>query len=195
MKYFVKAIPDTDNPDCLETLRAMGLPEEPQRFAIVDPYLVHDVNKGLMKELTDDSGKGEKKWVERVKNACIDSGVCEGEQHWKEMLEFVQYHITVLAMRSNSQLSLKHDTVRGAGTLKVLAVPVSSRYEEWYMDKKGAYTVDPKVRMDPTKQGVDGIECKKGTPEASAETRRKNTTYYFTNTYSRSGDVFYDADG
>lgn len=193
VKCFVKAIPKED---AVEELVALGIPCETQRFAIVTAYQVTNANKKLLKFLTDDSGeKDADKWVDVVKDSCMRSGACRGEEDWNAMLKFVQRHTRCLAADNGPQLRLKHDTIRDAGTLDVLAVPVSSNHAKWYWKEKGPVTLVPQVMFDPRRAKVTGIKCAdKKKPIYSAECRRGNTTWYFTDTYSRSGEVLYDLD-
>jgi hypothetical protein len=100
------------------------------------------------------------------------------------LLAKVQDMATVLACAHKSRVTLKRPT-RMAGTLKRLAIPLSSNFEKWYnRDGTANCVVHPVCRIDPRRcttvyGNVEGSV-------QSAVTAIRGTMLYFVHTYSNS---------
>jgi uncharacterized protein YgbK (DUF1537 family) len=177
--YFVKAIVRDDKSQ--EALQALGLPTETQRFAIVDAYEVENVQSGAK------SATMKQPWVSAVGRAMAAAKVLHSAAEYPRLLAKVQDMATVLACAYNSRITLKRPS-RMAGSLKRLAIPVSSNFEQWY-NREGAanHAVHPVCRIDPRK--CTTVYGKVDGKAQSAVTAIRGTMLYFVHTYSSSNCV------
>lgn len=174
--FFVKAEVRDDN--CREALRALGLPTETQRFAIVDAYAATDVQKGTQ------GATMKQPWVSAVAHALVSARLLMRPTEYPRLLGKVQDMATVLAIGHQSRVTLRRASP-AAGTLKQLAIPLSSNFEQWYHLNEGDnLAVHPVCRIDPRKCTTvvgDGTGAVR-----TAINAVRNTMLYFVHTYSSS---------
>jgi hypothetical protein len=174
--HFVKAVP---RPDALGSLLALGLPVEPQRFAIVQAYTASQAQQACMGvDLQTD-------WAQAAAGALAKAGMLADKQSFINMLLKVQESATVLRVGRHSQVKLSRRASE-AGELHRLAIPVSSNYETWYHKNNEAanWAVTPVVRIDPRKARVTMRSENEVMNRAMDAVR--NTLMYFVHTYSMS---------
>jgi hypothetical protein len=118
---FVKAVPW---PDALGSLLALGLPVEPQKFAIVEAYIGSQAQQACMGvDLQTD-------WAQAAAGAQAKAGMLADKQSFIHMLLKAQESATVLRVGRQRQGKLSRRASE-AGELHMLAIPVSSHYETW----------------------------------------------------------------
>jgi hypothetical protein len=184
VSYFVKATPRS--PEDRETVQALGLPTEPQRFAILDAYTASHAQgacEGLSMSMP---------WVKAAAKACSAAGVLGNNDTFLDMLQMVQSWAPVLRVGKNAQVKLTRGKgkSRRSGTLNRIAVPLSSNYEAWYhKDNPDAnWVVQPVVRIDPRKAKTKMTS--KGEEMDRAIKAVNSTKAYFVYTYSMSNNKF-----
>jgi hypothetical protein len=175
--HFVKCTPR----DALATraLLALGLPTEPQRFAIVEAYtatLAQQACQGLALQTP---------WVLAVARALVSSGVLADRKSFLHLLRKVSDWATVLRVGKQCKVRLARRP-GNSGELHRLAIPLSSKYEAWYhKDNEHAnLTVTPLVRIDPRKAKVQMTPSSPGMSRAIEDV--KKTLMYFVYTHSMS---------
>lgn len=180
--YFLKATPRSTQ--AAAALQALGLPTEPQRIAMVDAYSAQDVQGGL----SDIDMKVE--WVSCVADALVKAGLLRRRDGFLGLLQHVRNGATVLAVGPQAKVELTQRSSQ-SGTLRRIAVPLSSKYEVWYHKPgtEGAnWAVYPVCRIDPRKAKVGNVTLAGGGRVAlqSAIHAVQNRLLYFVHTYSRS---------
>ena len=183
VQYFVKAVP---LPIFQRHLEALGLPTQPQRFAIVDAYLADNVQHGM-----DLSAEDYEEWVTPVQQACVSAGLCRDHREFKNMLRTVEQFSELLAVaKDHSRVVLRHPGRQGRG-LETLAIPLSSQAAEWYSASKGPDSVEPVVRIQPSKKPLQRVRGERDPNSERAKKAMDNTLMYFVPPYARSGSGYY----
>jgi hypothetical protein len=173
--FFVKA---TVGEKCMDAVQALGLPTQPQRFAIVQAYSAEDVQGGLA------AATAQKPWVKAAAQALVDAKLLTTTGAYLRLLAKVRDMATVLAIGEGSRVALKGRTP-GGGSLKLLAIPLSSNYEAWYHRTPSAnWAVHPVCRIDRRRVKVHMDGGRREVDRAIAAARR--TLMYFVHTYSKS---------
>lgn len=173
----MKATPRS--PQAVASLRALGLPTEPQRFAIVDAYSVSDAQQACQ-------GIDLKTpWAAAVAQAMVQAGLLADKESFINLLLRVQDHATVLRVGTQSKVMLTR-RLPNSGDLHRLAIPLSSNYESWYHKNNADanWAVTPVVRIDPRKAKV--IMTSQNPQMGRAMDAVRNTLMYFVHTYSMS---------
>jgi hypothetical protein len=173
--YFVKAILRSEG--AKEAARRLGLPGQPQRFAIVDAFVADDVQSALRNVSLRDPP------VAAVANAMVKAKLVKEPQAYLGLLSKVQAGATVLAVGQQSEAHLSIPGAPEAGTLQSLAVPLSSNFATWYQETAN-WAVAPICRIDPR---LSKLQMQVGSgPMQSAVNRITATKMYFVHTYSKS---------
>jgi hypothetical protein len=173
--YFVKAL--FRNEAAGEAAIRLGLPAKPQRFAIVDAWVAEDVQSALRNISLKDLS------VAAVANALVKAKIVKQPQAYMELLSKVQAMATVLAIGEDSKAHLSRPGDPEAGTLRRLAIPLSSNFATWYQQAAN-WAVAPICRIDPRVSKIQ-MHVDAG-PMQSAVNRITATKSYFVHTYSRS---------
>lgn len=174
--HFVKATPR--NAQCVRSLQAMGLPTEPQRFAIVDAYTALEAQQACSGiDLQTD-------WAQATAAALVKAGMLADKQSFLGLLTRVQDFATVLRVGKQSKVKLRR--TGKPGELVRLAIPLSSHYPAWYHknNEEANWSVSPVVRIDPRKAKVKMNSESQQMSRAMDEVRA--TLMYFVHTYSMS---------
>jgi hypothetical protein len=162
----------------MEAVQALGLPTQPQRFAIVQAYCAKDVQAGLA------TATAQKPWVRAAAQALVDAKLLKTRRDYLDLLSKVRGMATVFAIGEGSRVALQART-HGGGSLKVLAIPLSSNYEAWYHHTPHAnWAVHPVCRIDRRRVSVTMDTGQQDADRAVAVARR--TLMYFVHTYSMS---------
>lgn len=173
----MKAVPRSR--DSAKALIELGLPVQPQRFAIVEAYVTEEAQQAC-------NGISLKTpWAKAVAQAMVSAQILDDTDSFMSLLMQVQAMATLLRVTKKSRVVLRKRQ-SSAGALHRLAIPLSSNYEEWYHKDNPAanWAVEPVVRIDPRNASVKIADPK---PEMSkAITAAKNTLLYFVHTYSNS---------
>lgn len=186
VQYCVKATPASAR--AKEALSALGLPTEPQRFAVVEAYEVNEVQKAC-------SGLSlATPWVQAAARALTEAGVLPDPAAFTKLLGTVAQDASVLGMVGDARGSplqvVLHDGRKSKehqGVLRRLAVPISSNYHEWY--GKGEHSsvnwgVHPLVRIDRRKVKLQVANNTDQVKKAIA--RAMKTPMYFVHSFSKS---------
>lgn len=176
--YFVKAVP-AGSEAVKASLRALGLPLKPQRFAIVEAYTADSVQQAC------DGINHKTPWAKAVAEAMVAARVLSDTQSFFNLLMQVQDNATVLRIGHKSRVAIRTSRA-SAGALHRLAIPLSSNYEAWYHKNNPCanWAVEPVVRIDPRRAS---IKIKDTNPEMmKAITAARNTLLYFVQTFSNS---------
>jgi hypothetical protein len=182
VQYFVKAAPCSD--DATAALRQLGLPTAVQRFAIVDAYRATNAQSGL--EVT-----GKEKWFKAVSQALCSAGLLQTLDCFAALLQEVRDWSMVLAVGEDARVKLTRRTAT-SGTLMRLAIPLSSKYAEWYSKEEAVsnWSVHPLVRIDPRRAPIGSLDLPAGggkrRPMESAIQRIVDAKLYFVHTWSMS---------
>jgi hypothetical protein len=174
VEYFVKAEPRSEV--CKQAVAALGLPTEPQRFAIVEAFVAEDVQKSLSK-LTLKTP-----WVKEVANALVKARITEKPTDFLGLLSAIQASCPVLAIGDSSRVKLRLPSAE-AGSLARLAIPISSNCQAWY-NKDANWGVLPLCRIDPRKSTVN-MDVDAGRMQGAVN-RLGKTKLYFVYTWSKS---------
>jgi hypothetical protein len=177
--YFIKATL-RDTPGAKRAAKALGLPECVQRFALVDAYVVDNVQVAAQKLSLQD------KAVEAVAGALVDAKIIKSKGGFLDLLRWARDAAPVLALRDGALVHLRGsgDT---PGTLKRLAIPLSSNWPSLYHDTDN-WTVAPVCRIDPRKVQVQmPTDCPAEMQSAINSIRK--TRAYFVHTYSMSNST------
>lgn len=201
VKYFVKATPSDER--SIETLQYMGLPTEPQRFAIVEAYTVTDVQEAFTFSEAE-----EKTWRDRLVKYISGAGLLKGSDsgrrrtHFREVYERMKSNSIVLGAKHEPDTqAIQKVCLRGSkgGSLSRIAVPVSSNYDLWYSkgehadgERRYKWEVHPLVRIDPRLAPVKvdtntGPASGLGNKQAAraAHKTMQSVWAYFVHTYSK----------
>jgi hypothetical protein len=175
--YFVKATPRTAAEE--KSLQALGLPQKPQRFAIVEAYPVSQAQDGCKVDPTSD-------WMKAVVAAMKASGVLTPSSNIKQLLNMVKERAAVLRAAKDSQVKLTRRSKESG--LRRLAIPLSSNYACWYHkgNDEANWHVQPVVMIDPRRAKVT-LKTKDITAQMNRALAAVTTTLmYFVYTYSMS---------
>jgi hypothetical protein len=175
--YFVKAVPRCAR--AAACLQRLGLPVEPQRFAIVDAYTTTQAQQACQGvDLQTD-------WAKAAATALVSAGILADKPSFITLLQRAQDNATVWRVGQQSKVKLTR-RLGQAGELHRLAIPLSSNYESWYhKDNLNAnWSVTPVVRIDPRKAKVQ-MRSENAQMNRAMDAVR-NTLMYFVHTYSMS---------
>lgn len=173
--YFVKATPIS--PNAKNSVQQLGLPTDPQRFAIVDAYTVDDVQNATKGLTLHDPA------VKAVANALVKARLLARPSEVLNLFERVRQNSTVLAMRQRAQLHLMLPDSE-AGILKRLAIPLSSNCNTMFRGT-GNWAVAPLCRIDPRLHTLKPSTVPTGRMLKACENIR-DTMMYFVHTHSKS---------
>lgn len=174
----MKATPRTAAEE--KCLQALGLPQKPQRFAIVEAYPVSQAQDGCKVDLKSD-------WMKAVVAAMRASGVLTPGANIKQLLNEVKERAAVLRAAKDSQVKLTRRS-KESGELRRLAIPLSSNYARWYHkgNDEANWHVQPVVMIDPRRAKVT-LKTKDITAQMNSAMAAVTTTLmYFVYTYSMS---------
>jgi hypothetical protein len=177
--YVVKATPKGTKQQ--KALQALGLPVEPQKFAIVEAYRTTEVQGGCKVSHSEP-------WVKAVAKALVQANLLTNISSFKTLLETVQERATVLRAGKDSLVKLTRRSLPNSGALQELAIPLSSKYESWYHkgNTQANWHVQPVVLIDPRRAKVT-VQTKDLKPEVKAALTAVSTALmYFVHTYSMS---------
>jgi hypothetical protein len=172
--YIVKAQPRSAT--CGEAVSKLGLPLKPQRFAIVDAFVVQDVQNATKNLTLKDAG------MKEVARALVKAGLIRQENGILHLLKSARESAPVLAMGKDARVHLR-GTDPEAGVLKRLAIPLSSNCASWCRTTDN-WSVAAVCRIDPRKVKLQ-MNVDPG-PMQAAVNRISNTKLYFVHTYSKS---------
>jgi hypothetical protein len=120
--------------------------------------------------------------IKAVANALVKAKLMKGPREYLGLLKKVQQSATVLAMYSAAKAHLRVPDSE-AGTLRRLAVPLSSNFATWYQETAN-WAVSPVCRIDPRLARIQ-MQVDAG-PMQSAVNRIAATKMYFVHTFSKS---------
>lgn len=176
--FLVKATPAKEHHMSLQSL---GLPTEALRFAIVRPYNTEKVQHAL--KLSEED---KHTWMKEVKEACIAARAAARPSDFDRMLRTVEAHSQVLSTpKEGGAFTLYHRWGAERGVLRQLAVPVSTKSDEWFHHQRGPVSCEPVVRIEHRLSGMRIADPSR--QASSALTKAAATLMYFVNTYSRTG--------
>jgi hypothetical protein len=142
---------------------------------MVEAYCASDVQNGLAAATED------KAWVKGAAQALVDAKILKHTTLYKDLLQRVQALATVFAVGKDSRLQL-HARDPGGGSLKLLAIPLSSNYASWY--PHADWAVHPVCTINPRLVSVTMQATSRDLGKAITAVR--NTLLYFVHTYSKS---------
>lgn len=175
---FVRVTPKTRRD--AEAFKNLGLPQEPQRFAIVQAFAASEVQQAC-------KGAYQTGWAATVAKAMVAAQVIQNTAQFRTILRTVNEGASVLRVASDSRvkLSRRHGT---SGSLQTLAIPVSSNYEDWYHkdNTEANWHVAPVVLIEPRRMTIKVTGTIKCPKMKSALEAVKKSAMYFVNTYSTS---------
>jgi hypothetical protein len=178
--YFVKCT--LANKEAKQAAKALQISTGTHRFAIVDAWTVEDVQHGIS------DADYRQDWAKHAAKVLTQAKLLRREHMFRDLLLHVQEDATVLAMSADTVM-IRNQGGRG-GTLKRLAVPVSSLYEQYYgrpAPDEANWAVHPLVRIDKRKVSLRlGIDERKDTPTSRAIKCIRGRSQYFVHTYSKS---------
>jgi hypothetical protein len=176
--YFVKATPVDQQAE--QALHALGLPVEPQRFAIVQGYSASPAQDALSALSLKEP------WVRAAADALKHANLLKDSASFTAMINRVRNWATVLRVTSKGSNVRLSRTRGSSGELDRLAIPLSSNFEEWYHkgNEHANWTVTPVVRIDPRRATVHMTPS--GPAMQAAMNRIRGTVQYFVRTYSSS---------
>lgn len=182
--YFVKC--KLANDEAKRAARALGISDATHRFAIVDAWTVEDVQQGIQEQ------DARTPWAKQVAKALVQAKVLHSEADLKRLFRAAQESASVLAMPTDGRVMLQHAAGRG-GTLRRLAVPVSSLYEQYYGREGSNWGVHPVVRIDKRKVSVNVTLASTREPGGVNEARKaikaiQRRSQYFVHTHSKSNN-------
>lgn len=183
VRYFVQA---TLRPHARFAAAALELRPGDHLFAIVDAWVVEDVQHGI--------GKDDHRlpWAAAAGTALHKAGLTTSAGYIKQLLGRARESAQVFAMLTEgSAVQIRHasNTRGSSGSLARLAIPVTSRFGEYAAGRDSNWAVYPVVRVDRRKVDVSlgsGAVGTDGSAAGQAVKRLKKRRMYFVHTHANS---------